>query len=365
MSVSVCSVFVWCVGYVARPVCRPSKFQRRRAGRVVSLHGPPTKRRRLDIGRAAADGRHTRRAEAVDGRDEVELSGGVEYRVQLEEDTDDSQRMHDTIAALDAGEDDEQLQPDEHQRGDEWRDTRYQPLHSTGADGPPSAAISEYEQLRLRTQHEFESATKQVQRAAASGGVETRVHNSQEAGSRSLWATQSSPSASSPHDALLTAAVTGAAATLSVRSLSTLSNLPLSEWLSSGRPLPLRSAAESAWQRELECQYAESSIEESATEQVVEADVSLADVVVKAASYRQSLGKLAATMRFAAEPQSTAHSKLRSAVHVALGDMQQQYHKVTTAQMPQPACYDDCITLSRCRVDCAVASVCTCCLSNS
>ena len=240
----------------------------------------------------------------------MELGAGVEYRVQLEDETGDYQRINDAIAAVDAGENDEQLLLQELQEEGEWRSTTA-PAAVAAVHCRAAVAVSEYDRLRLRAQHKFEQATEQMRRTVASGQR------------TSVTATSTAAATPTATTTTVTAARTG------TRSLSSLSSLPLSDWLSTGRPLPLRSANELAWQRELQCQSLMSG-GDFTVEQAAKAGVSLSNVVVRAASYRQALSDLSVAMSSMAKPLSPADRDDRSDVDVTVQRMQQQYQQVTT-----------------------------------
>ena len=306
--------------------------------------------------RAEADGDHTVSADPADGGDELDVSGRVVYRVQLEDDSDDYQRVNDAIAAIEAGEEDEQLQWAEQQRDE--ADERQRPTSraSTGANHQSLGAISQYEQLRLRVQQQFEEATETVKRTVANserangGSIHAQRHDTSEAGERA--STSLAPSTLSSSSAAASAALTATpSGDTTSRSLAGLTNLPLSDWLSTGRPLPLQSVSAVAWQRELEAQCALAVEPQCAVQQQpAHGTVWLSDVLPRAASYRQALSKLAASVSCSPEALLAANSRDRLAVDATLHSMQrqrqQQCHKVQQTRPSPSARRWGCVSLN-------------------
>ena len=315
----------------------------------------------MDGTRAAAaltNGGSSSRADAADGADEDEVGGGVVYRVQLDDEADEYARVSDAIAAMEAGEDDELLELEErHQQLCHPRQQRLEDETRQEAAGRDVGAVSEYEQLRKRAQHEFEQLTEQVTRAVASGDKsDTGVtQHSDVAAPTTAFSPLHSSATSSPRSepsfiapTLAASNTSTAAASPSVpspapRSLSSLSSVPLSAWLSTGRPLPLRSAGDAAWQRELECQSvaagaagaeAEREAEEEQEAEQTTVDGPMGDALAKCANYRTALDTLAGPVPVQHAP-LTAHSNDRSALEAALRGLRQQqqqqqpYRKVT------------------------------------
>ena len=275
--------------------------------------------------------------EGADGQDDVEW--GAVYRVQLEDETDDYQRINDAIAAIDAGDEDDQLERDEQpQHDDEAREAASRA--TTGADRHP-AALNQYEQLRLRVQLEFDRVSEQVKRSVASSGwwvdeTMAEPHNDAAPAFEPLSSSPPPlpspppPSSASPTTATTAGTATSSTATVNStsRSLSSLSNLALSEWLSTGRPLPLRSTGEVGWQRELESQSALFPPGRRGPEQAAGTSLSLGGVLANAASYRKALSDLTAPLSGAEKPLLAAHSTDRSAVDAILASTERHFHKV-------------------------------------